>query len=114
MSLEADYQQADARVRQRFAGVRTFARLRHVLSASDLEGVDVAVLGFPFNTATSYRTGARFGPRPSDPPPCSSGGAGREALIVEYELLLQPFGIRTSNHSHGSSTRPGHDADRLR
>jgi agmatinase len=29
---------------------------------SDLAGVDAAVLGIPFDTATSYRTGARFGP----------------------------------------------------
>jgi len=62
MSLETDFQQADARIQPRFAGVRTFARLRHVPSASGLERVDVAVLGFPFDTATSYRTGARFGP----------------------------------------------------
>jgi len=61
MSLETDFQQADARIQPRFAGVRTFARLRHVPSASGLERVDVAVLGFPFDTATSYRAGARFG-----------------------------------------------------
>jgi agmatinase len=29
---------------------------------SDLRGVDVAVYGIPFDTATSYRTGSRFGP----------------------------------------------------
>src|SRR6266487_1989490 len=29
---------------------------------TDLAGVDVAVYGIPFDTATSYRTGARFGP----------------------------------------------------
>lgn len=62
MSLDPDFQQADARIQPRFAGVRTFGRLRHVPSASGLEAVDVAVLGFPFDTATSYRTGARFGP----------------------------------------------------
>jgi agmatinase len=28
----------------------------------DLESVDVAVVGIPFDTATSYRAGARFGP----------------------------------------------------
>jgi agmatinase len=28
----------------------------------DLDGVDVAVVGVPFDTATSYRAGARFGP----------------------------------------------------
>ncbi len=29
---------------------------------TDLAGVDAAVYGIPFDTATSYRTGARFGP----------------------------------------------------
>ena len=29
---------------------------------TDLSGVDVAVYGIPFDTATTYRTGARFGP----------------------------------------------------
>jgi len=29
---------------------------------ADLSGVDAAVCGIPFDTATSYRTGARFGP----------------------------------------------------
>jgi agmatinase len=49
----------DAQVIPRFAGVRTFMRLPHV---TDLAGVDVAAVGIPFDTATSYRTGARFGP----------------------------------------------------
>jgi agmatinase len=44
----------------RFSGIRTFARLPVV--ADDLTGVDVAVVGFPFDTATSFRPGARFGP----------------------------------------------------
>jgi agmatinase len=43
----------------RFAGVRTFMRLPHRV---ELGGVDVAAIGIPFDTATSYRTGARFGP----------------------------------------------------
>ena len=43
----------------RYTGVRTFARQPHSRS---LEGVDVAVVGVPFDTATSYRPGARFGP----------------------------------------------------
>jgi agmatinase len=43
----------------RYTGIRTFARLPHV---TDTAGVDVAVVGAPFDTATSYRPGARFGP----------------------------------------------------
>jgi agmatinase len=43
----------------RFAGIRTFMRAPHT---TDLAGVDAAVYGIPFDTATSFRTGARFGP----------------------------------------------------
>jgi len=53
------YRPIDARVYPRFAGVRTFMRLPHV---TDLAGVDAAVYGIPFDTAVTYRPGARFGP----------------------------------------------------
>lgn len=53
------YRPLDARVYPRFAGVRTFMRLPHV---TDLAGVDAAVYGIPFDTAVTYRPGARFGP----------------------------------------------------
>jgi agmatinase len=53
------YRPLDAQVIPRFAGVRTFMRAPHV---TDLEGVDAAALGIPFDTGTSFRSGARFGP----------------------------------------------------
>jgi agmatinase len=53
------YGPPDASKAPRYTGVRTFARCPHV---TDLAGVDVAIVGVPFDTATSYRTGARFGP----------------------------------------------------
>ena len=56
---EKHHRPLDARVIPRFAGVRTFMRLPHT---TDLAGVDAAAIGIPFDTATSYRTGARFGP----------------------------------------------------
>lgn len=43
----------------RFAGVRTFMRAPHVM---ELAGVDAAAIGIPFDTATTFRSGARFGP----------------------------------------------------
>jgi agmatinase len=49
----------DARELPRFAGIRTFMRAPHT---TDLTGVDAAVYGIPFDTATTYRTGTRFGP----------------------------------------------------
>src|SRR6476646_75483 len=53
------YKPLDAQIIPRFAGIRTFMRAPHV---TDLEGVDAVVYGIPFDTATSYRTGPRFGP----------------------------------------------------
>ncbi len=49
----------DAREMPRFAGIRTFMRAPHT---RDLAGVDAAVYGIPFDTATTFRTGPRFGP----------------------------------------------------
>ena len=62
----------DASLAPRYTGVRTFARCPHVTAFDE---VDVAVLGVPFDTATSYRTGARFGP----------------AAIREQSQLLRPW-----------------------
>jgi agmatinase len=44
----------------RFAQPATFMRLPHVL---DPHGLDVAIVGVPFDGGTSYRSGARLGPR---------------------------------------------------
>jgi agmatinase len=44
----------------RFAQPATFMRLPH---QTDLTGVDVAILGVPFDSGTSYRSGTRLGPR---------------------------------------------------
>jgi agmatinase len=56
---ELPYGPADASAAPRYTGIRTFARCPYV---EDPAGVDVGVVGIPFDTATSYRTGARFGP----------------------------------------------------
>jgi agmatinase len=53
------YGPPDALTSPRYAGVKTFARCPLV---ADPEGVDVAVVGIPFDTATTNRPGARFGP----------------------------------------------------
>ena len=53
------YGPPDALTSPRYAGVKTFARCPLVESPED---VDVAVLGIPFDTATTNRPGARFGP----------------------------------------------------
>lgn len=43
----------------RFSGVKTFMRLENVRT---LEDVDFVIVGIPFDTGASYRTGTRFGP----------------------------------------------------
>jgi len=53
------YGPADAFLAPRYTGVRTFARCPHV---KDLTDVDVAIVGVLFDTGTSFRVGARFGP----------------------------------------------------
>jgi agmatinase len=70
--LTPRYTPPDAGAAPRYTGIRTFARAPLVSSAED---VDVAVLGVPFDTATSMRPGARFGP----------------AGIRDASLLLRPW-----------------------
>jgi agmatinase len=50
----------DPFVSPRFGQVATFMLLPHT---TDVTAVDVALLGVPYDGGTSYRTGARFGPR---------------------------------------------------
>jgi agmatinase len=71
------YRPLDARVIPRFAGIRTFMRAPHV---TDLAGVDAAVFGIPFDTGTSFRTGARFGPE---------GIRSASALLRPYHPVLE-------------------------
>ncbi|CAN5534247.1 agmatinase [soil metagenome] len=53
------YKPADSFETPRFSGVRTFMRLPNV---QDLENADAAIVGAPFDTGSSFRVGARFGP----------------------------------------------------
>jgi len=66
------YGPPDASQAPRYTGVRTFARCPNV---TEWEKADLAVVGVPFDTATSYRPGARFGP----------------AAIREQSQLLRPW-----------------------
>jgi len=59
MTSEKQYRPTDAMVYPRFSGIRTFMRLPYV---TDLNGVDFAVVGVPFDTGGTFRVGARFGP----------------------------------------------------
>jgi len=53
-------QPISGKVVPRYAGPATFARLPEI---RDVQHCDIAILGIPFDSGTSYRPGARFGPQ---------------------------------------------------
>jgi agmatinase len=55
-----NFQPRDSFHSPRFGQPATFMRLPYV---PDAEGVDIALIGIPYDGGTSYRPGARFGPR---------------------------------------------------
>lgn len=60
----------------RYAGITTFARLPVI---TDVDTAHIAVVGVPFDTGTTYRPGARFGP----------------SAIRQASRLLRPFNPHT-------------------
>ena len=67
-----------------YSGALSFLRRKY---SRDLDGVDVAVMGIPFDLATSYRPGARLGPR-----------AVRAGSVQLAELKAFPFGFDPFDH----------------
>jgi agmatinase len=111
------YQPVDALAFPRFEGISTFMRLPHV---QNLDGVDVAVVGVPFDTGATYRNGARFGPqavragsrllRPYNP--------ALDVNIFDYlsvvdfgDLPISPGFIEPSYDSIAAGLRAIHGAD---
>jgi agmatinase len=66
------YKPIDSTVVPRFAEVRTFLRLPYVKTTED---IDYAIVGIPFDTGTTFRTGARFGP----------------AAMRDISVLIKPY-----------------------
>lgn len=60
IDLYMSFQPRESFKSPRFAQPATFMRLPH---RTDLAGVDVAIVGVPFDGGTSYRPGARLAPR---------------------------------------------------
>ena len=46
-----------------FAGINTFLKAPYVENVRDVAKYDAAVIGIPFDSGTTYRPGARFGPQ---------------------------------------------------
>jgi agmatinase len=75
--LTPRYGPPDAFTTPRFSGPRTFMRLPHV---TDLDGVDVAIVGVPTDGAVVFRSGARFGPE---------GIRSASVLLRNYNPILR-------------------------
>jgi agmatinase len=89
----------DASVIPRYAGLSTFARLPR---REDVKGMDVAVVGVPFDSGVSYRPGARFGPahirqssrllRPYNPA-LDVLPFGTQQVVDAGDIAVNPFDI---------------------
>jgi agmatinase len=90
----------DGRKVPRFAGSSTFARIPEIDRVSDY---DVAVLGVPFDSGTSYRPGARFGPmavrqasrhlRPSHHVELNCAPFSEIQVVDAGDVAITPFSI---------------------
>ncbi|HTS72589.1 MAG TPA: agmatinase [Gaiellaceae bacterium] len=88
----------------RFTGPRTFARLPWV---KDLDGVDAAVYGLPWDGGTSFRPGARFGPEAIR----SASGMIRTYNPVQR---VQVFGALSTIDFGDAPTSPGYIEESLK
>jgi agmatinase len=98
------YEPWDALNAPRFTGPRTYARLPYV---KELDGVDAAVLGIPWDGGTSFRSGARFGPE---------GVRSASGMIRTYNPVqrVQVFGVLSTIDYGDAPTAPGYLEETLR
>ena len=111
----------DATTVPRYAGPATFARLPRL---DEVDRVDVAVLGMPFDSGVSYRPGARFGPghvraaskllRPYHPALDVSPFAAQQVADAG-DLAINPFDLDDAIRSieRGTDDLRSHDATLL-
>ena len=94
-----------------FHGIPTFMRLP---ATRELEGVDLAVVGIPLDSGTSYRSGTRFGPRKIRESSLMIWGYNRvlkvhptkELKIVDYgDLSVIPMDMRATMENITEGTK---------
>jgi guanidinopropionase len=83
--LEA-YQPLSGMVVPRFAGISTFMRLPHIAPEQAPGEIDIALLGIPFDGATTNRPGTRLGPR-------QVREASSLMRLVNYGTLVAPYDL---------------------
>jgi agmatinase len=75
-----------------YAGLLTFAGLPFTQDPTELEGVDVAIVGAPMDDLTSDRPGTRFGPRAIRAAGCPPGPHLEAKLDAIAELRVVDYG----------------------
>src|SRR5437763_7339492 len=75
-----------------YAGLLTYAGMPYTQDPHELEGVDVAVVGAPFDDLASDRPGARFAPRAIRAASCPPGPHLEAKLDAFAELRVVDFG----------------------
>ncbi|KAI5805106.1 agmatinase [Geopyxis carbonaria] len=115
-----------------FSGISTFGRLPYFpCLASDSESFDIAFLGAPFDTGTSYRPGARFGPSgirqgsrrlnlyggynvPLDTNPFNSWARVLDCGDIPVTSYDNEYAIKQIENGHNAllTRKPATDADR--
>lgn len=88
-------------MRARFIGIRTFMRLPVINTVDD---VDFVVVGVPLDAATSFRSGARFGPEAI---------RSMSVLLRSYHpsLEIDPFDVLSGGDFGDCSVIPGYVED---
>ena len=75
-----------------YAGLLTFAGMPYTQDASELEGVDVAIVGAPTDDLVSDRPGTRFGPRAIRAAGCPPGPHLEARVDWNEQLRVVDFG----------------------
>jgi agmatinase len=75
-----------------YAGLLTFGGLPYTEDAAELEGLDAAIVGAPFDDLVSDRPGARFGPRAIRAASCPPGPHLEAGVDAFAELRMADFG----------------------
>src|SRR3712207_7695234 len=81
-----DYRPLSGMVVPRFAGISTFMRLPYLAPTQAPGEIDIALLGIPFDGATTNRPGTRLGPR-------QVREASSLMRFVNYGTLVAPYDL---------------------
>jgi agmatinase len=104
---DADFETYDDFDLPTYVGPVSFSRLPWVTDPTELRarGVDVAIVGAPYDDGVSHRSGARFGPRAIREAQYTSGALWSLQLEVEPFSALQVVDAGDANIGPGWTQR---------